>query len=146
MRQDFIINIIGKQLIDSEEDKIEVTTLGHYTEKNGHRYIIYKEYDDEAGGQEKTTIVKVESGGKIAIIRPGLYESRLLLELGRRHQCHYRTLAGDLMIGVFTDRIAMNLGDEGGTLDVSYSLDFNSDLASRNEFHIDVKRAGGAEV
>ena len=50
------------------------------------------------------------------------------------------------MIGVFTDRIAMNLDDEGGTLDVSYSLDFNSDLASRNEFHIDVKRAGAAEV
>lgn len=107
---------------------------------------MYKEYDDENSGQEKTTIVKVESGGKIAIIRPGLYESRLLLELGRRHQCHYRTLAGDLMIGVFTDRIAMNLDDEGGTLDVSYSLDFNSDLASRNEFHIDVKRAGAAEV
>ena len=146
MRQDFVINIVGKQFIDSEEDKIEVMTLGHYTEKNGHRYIMYKEYDDENSGQEKTTIVKVESGGKIAIIRPGLYESRLLLELGRRHQCHYRTLAGDLMIGVFTDRIAMNLDDEGGPLDASSSLDFNSDLASRNEFHIDIKRAGAAEV
>lgn len=146
MRQDFVINIIGKQYVDNEEDKIEVMTLGHYTEKNGHRYIIYKEYDDENGDQEKTTIVKVESGSKIAIIRPGLYESRLLLELGRRHQCHYRTLVGDLMIGVFTDRISMNLDDEGGTLDVSYTLDFNSGLASRNEFHIDVKRAGNAEV
>ena len=39
MRQDFVINIVGKQFIDSEEDKIEVMTLGHYTEKNGHRYI-----------------------------------------------------------------------------------------------------------
>lgn len=146
MRQDFVINIIGKQYVDNEEDKIEVMTLGHYTEKNGHRYIIYKEYDDENGDQEKTTIVKVESGSKIAIIRPGLYESRLLLELGRRHQCHYRTLVGDLMIGVFTDRISMNLDDEGGTLDVSYTLDFNSGLASRNEFHIEVKRAGSAEV
>ena len=42
MRQDFVINIIGKQYVDNEEDKIEVMTLGHYTEKNGHRYIIYR--------------------------------------------------------------------------------------------------------
>lgn len=146
MQQDFIINIVGKQYLDGEQDKIEVMTLGHYTQKNGHRYIIYKEYEDEGGEGEKTTVVKVENDSRVSIIRPGAYQSRLLLELGRRHQCHYRTIAGDLMIGVFTDRIAMELDDEGGSLDVSYSLDFNSDMASRNEFHIDVKRAGTAEI
>lgn len=146
MQQDFIINIVGKQYMDGEQDKIEVMTLGHYTEKNGHRYIMYKEYDDEGSQGEQTTVVKIENNSRVSIIRPGAYQSRLLLELGRRHQCHYRTIAGDLMIGVFTDHIAMELDDEGGSLDVSYSLDFNSDMASRNEFHIDVKRAGAAEI
>ncbi len=144
MRKDFIINIVGTQYVDGEMDKVEIMTLGHYAVKNGTRYIMYKEYPEENKQSEKTTIVKVESENKVSIIRAGEYQSRLLLEKGRRHQCHYRTLAGDLMIGVFTESIAADLHDDGGRLDVSYSLDFNADFASKNEFHIDIKRANAA--
>ena len=89
MRKDFIINIVGTQYVDGEMDKVEIMTLGHYAVKNGTRYIMYKEYPEENKQSEKTTIVKVESENKVSIIRAGEYQSRLLLEKGRRHQCHY---------------------------------------------------------
>ena len=46
-----------------------------------------------------------------------------------------------MMIGVFANQIKNGLTDEGGALEVSYSLDINSDLTSFNEIFIEVKNA-----
>ena len=43
------------------------------------------------------------------------------------------------MIGVFADIINADLDDKGGKLHVKYSLDFNNDFISNNEFYIDIK-------
>ena len=66
-------------------------------------------------------------------------QSRLMLEKGKRHQCLYQTIAGDLMIGVFTKTMKNTLNEKGGTLEVSYTLDFNTDLVSENRFIITVE-------
>lgn len=140
MQNDYLIKITGKQTVDGESDITEVITTGRYELKNGHRYIVYKEYPEGSGDKPVTTIVKYDCENSVSIIRPGVYESRLLLEKDKRHQCHYRTPLGDLMIGVFTYSIRSTLCDDGGELEVNYSLDFNSDLASVNNILIEVKK------
>ena len=62
-----------------------------------------------------------------------------LKEGRKRHQCHYSTMFGDLMVGVFTDTVKSELNEKGGRLYVSYSLDFNAGLVSKNEIIINVK-------
>ena len=74
------------------------------------------------------------------LIRSGGQRSRLVLEKGKRHLCHYDTGFGSLMVGVFAQSIHSDLTDSGGTLDVSYSLDINSGLNSMNSIFVDVKR------
>ena len=135
----YIISVVGTQVIDGEKDKIEVITTGDYTTKNGHRYIRYKEYDNENPEVYTDTIVKVEDDTKVTITRKGEHPSRLILQKEVRHQCHYSTIMGDLMMGVYTKKIDHNLTDKGGDIKVRYQLDFFCDLVSDNEFHINVK-------
>ena len=49
-----------------------------------------------------------------------------------------------MTVGVFTESLHSKLTDEGGSVDISYTLDVNSNLSSFNELHITVKEAGAA--
>lgn len=134
----YIISVTGVQEVDGEKDKIEVIVTGDYMIKNGHTYIKYKEYDADNPQIALDTVVKVEED-KVSIIRIGDKPSRLILQQGVRHQCHYNTVMGDLMMGVYTSAIENNLTEKGGDLVARYQLDFFADLVSDNEFHINVK-------
>lgn len=139
MQDNYIISVTGIQEVDGEKDKIEVITTGDYIEKNGHRLIKYKEYDNEDPNIYRDTVVKVENDNKVSIIRLGENGSRLTLECGVRHQCHYRTLMGDIVMGVYASKVEHTLTDSGGEIHARYQLDFFADLVSTNEIHISVK-------
>lgn len=137
-KEKYLISIIGEQTLDGETDKVEVLTSGNYMMKKNHCYIGYKEYDEENPNNHSDNLIKVEDN-IVTIIRKGEMQSRLMLERGKRHQCLYQTVAGDLMIGVFTKTMKNMLNEKGGTLEVSYTLDFNTDLVSENRFIITVE-------
>ena len=137
-KEKYMISIVGEQTLDGETDRIEVLTAGNYLVKKDHFYIGYKEYDDEDPSIVFNNLIKVEKD-KVTINRKGPMGSQLLLERDRRHQCIYQTVAGDLIIGVFTKTLKSTLGKNGGTLEVSYTLDFNTDLVSENRFTIKVE-------
>ena len=137
-KERYMISIIGEQRVDGQDDRIEVMTSGNYIMKNGHHYIGYKEYDSDSPETYFNNLIKVENE-TVTISRKGPVSSQLLLEKGRRHQCMYQTVAGDLMIGVFTKTLKNNLNENGGTLEVSYTLDFNTDLVSENRFKITIE-------
>lgn len=134
----YLISIIGEQILEGESDKIEVLTGGNYIRKNGHSFIGYKEYDENNPGDYYDNLIKVEDN-MVTITRKGAMRSQLMLEKGRRHQCIYQTVAGDLTIGVYTKSMKSTLDENGGTLEVSYTLDFNTDLVSENSFKIKVE-------
>lgn len=139
MKKDVLISIKGTVLSeDSEPDVIELVTSGHYYSKEGNYYISYQE--SEATGLEGvTTTVKVTGQDCVTLIRTGAAKSRLVLERGRRHLCHYDTGFGELMVGVSGTRIHSKLNDLGGELAFYYTLDVNSSLISKNEVLISVK-------
>ena len=57
MMKDVIINISGEQGIDNDSDKIELTTVGRFGEKNGSYYLSYDETEMMGvGGSVKTGI------------------------------------------------------------------------------------------
>lgn len=139
MDNNYLISIIGTQEVDGESDTVEVMTQGDLVTKNGTTYISYREYNNDNPNIYSHNLIKIESDEKVTIIRKGETESRLLLEKGKRHQCFYKTVAGSLLIGIFTDDINIDLSEKGGSLSLSYSIDFNSDLVSNNEFKISLK-------
>lgn len=140
-KERYLISILGEQNIDGETDKVEVITAGNFMKKRDHFYIGYKEYDDDNPEISFDNLIKVE-GDMVTISRKGPMRSQLLLQMGKRHQCIYQTVAGDLTIGVFTKTLNNNLTEKGGTLEVSYTLDFNTDFVSDNRFFIKIEEKG----
>ena len=143
MKENYLISVTGTQIVDGEKETINLTTAGEYYIENGLKYIKYKEYDNEnpAICFENTVILQDEN--VVTVIRGGAANSRLTLEKGRRHQCHYNTMFGDLMVGVFTNDVESTLNENGGTLRAAYTLDFNAGLVSKNEIYIKVTEKEG---
>lgn len=136
-KQEYNISITGRQLYDGEDHgEVTLSTTGTYTQRDGARFIAYKEYDEDDPRVSHTAVLKVEPG-KVTMIRQGS-STRLILEQGKRHLCLYDTGFGSLTVGVFTSRLESALGAEGGSLDISYTLDIDSNLSSRNQLTIKV--------
>ena len=137
-KENYLISIVGEQMLDGETDKIEVLTAGNFMKKKDHYYIGYKEYDEDNPETFFNNLIKVEDD-TVTINRKGPMRSQLMLQRDRRHQCIYQTVAGDLSIGVFTKTLENRLTEKGGVLEVSYTLDFNTDLVSENRFVIKIE-------
>ena len=145
MQENYMISIVGKQQVDGETGGIRIDTLGSYVKKGDHWYIAYKEYDEDDPNRYQTSILKIESGEKVTLMRDNS-ATRLILEKGKRHLCQYDTGYGSLMVGVFTSSFESTLNEQGGSLRVRYTLDINSSLSSNNEISIIVKEAAKQDV
>ncbi len=146
MDESYLISIKGRQNVDGEVGEVELTTLGSYVKRGKSRYILYKEYASEENTTPRTSILKIDGGSRLTLMRRGGDTTRLILESGKRHLCQYDTGYGSLMIGIFTNRFESELNDAGGSLNVSYTLDINSALSSLNELFITVKEAKNNDV
>lgn len=140
MQENYLISITGKQELDGETGEVNLTTLGSYVHKGDKRFIMYKEYA-EGDAAPRTSVLKVEKGGKVTLMHTG-DATRLILEKGKRHLCQYDTGFGSMMVGVFTSDVESRLHDKGGDLKIHYTLDINASLSSLNEISVTVKEAG----
>lgn len=139
MMKDVIINISGEQGIDNESDTIELTTVGRFGEKNGSYYLTYDETEMlSAGGAVKTGIY-IKPDKSVILQRTGSVESRLIVEEGKRSVCCYNTSAGELLIGIFGERVKTDLTPKGGEISMKYTIDSNLRLVSRNSVKISVR-------
>lgn len=145
MKEDYWINIVGRQMIDDDVGEITLTTLGSYVTKGDTRYIVYKEYDSDRNNEAVTSVLKIDGSNTVTLMR-GAGNTRLILEKGKRHQCQYDTGVGALLVGVFTSEVNSRLNDKGGELEVNYTLDINADLSSTNKILITVKEAEQKDV
>lgn len=137
MKEDYAITIKGRQVYEDEDQgEICLSALGTYRERDGARFILYKEYDDDNASVYRTALLKVEPG-VVTMSRSGS-STRLILEKGRRHLCMYDTGFGALTVGIYTSQLDVDLGDTGGTLEITYTLDVDSNLSSQNQLHIEV--------
>ncbi|MDD4698756.1 MAG: DUF1934 domain-containing protein [Oscillospiraceae bacterium] len=139
--KDVVISVKGIQQVNGQDDVVEMKTVGQMDKINGK---IYLRYDDSVmlGVEGIKTTVKVQGNDMVVLQRSGRLQSRLMIERGQRHLCHYGTEHGDITIGVFGQSIINDLNEFGGELSMSYTIDINSSMVSRNEVKITVKEVG----
>lgn len=141
MEENYILSVSGRQLVNGEYDKVELQTTAAYILKNGSKYITYKEYDAQNPEKHYRTTVKVDPNNTVTVMKGGDGTHHLILEQGKRHKCEYATAFGSLFLGVYTENVKINLNEHGGELHVKYSIDIESELASRNELTLKIKEA-----
>lgn len=141
MNDNYIISVIGTQTVDGEKNTIELTTAASYMEKNGRRLIKYREYDPDNGENYAVNIIKIESKEKIILVKNNHGNiGQLILESGKRHQCLYDTPVGSMSIGIFTDTVSLDIDENGGKIEIDYTIDFNADFQSDNHMKIILKK------
>ena len=140
MKKDVIISIRGLQEQDGEAgDPITLVTPGRYYRKNDSYYISYEESELTGLAGTRTTLrIKPDY---VKLVRTGLYPSELLFELGKRHMSLYHTDYGDLSIVVSTNHIRNTLPDDGGDLDVQYTVEVANTPVGVNHLSLTIKNA-----
>lgn len=132
-----LIKITDTHIADGETESSEISLPGSLR-FNGENYKIrYRETDEAL--KDCFVTVSFEDGCRVRITRSGAFNSEMIMEPGKRHICVYSTPAGDINMGIFTQRVKSFITQNGGTLEFEYSLDVNGGYISRNIIEIDIK-------
>ena len=133
----FIFSVSSKISVDGETNGIELTTTGNYCRVNGKWVMMYEESLD--GSPEKIRTVIRATDDSVSITRNGDTSSRMVMKLYERNMCHYNTEYGAIMMGVYCTDIKTDLNEAGGTIYMSYTLDINAAVFSKNEVTIKIR-------
>jgi len=132
------ITINDKHITSGEQTESETELMGNLSvQKNGYE-IRYMEHTGDMAGT--TTKIFVDEPNKVRLTRGGLFQTDLILELKKRHNCCYETPYGTLIMGVYAHRIDSNMNPDGGDLEFSYSLDVGGGEVLENELKISVRK------
>lgn len=137
--KEVLIEIKGTQTVDNDSDVIELTTVGKMDVVGDKTYLRYD--DSTATGTDGVScMIKYDRKDDSVIMqRSGTLNSRMYIKKGQRHICHYETGQGVLTMGIFGEDVSAKLSNNGGSLSLSYTIDINYGLMSRNEVEIKVK-------
>ena len=132
-----VFKITNEQKFEERDDKIEVTTEGRFSFKNGAFFLVYKEYT-ELG--EVSVLIKV-LGDVVTIRRSGACSTRMEYIPGESHEIIYNVPFGKMVMELETFEIKNKLDEEkGGSLEMEYKLDINHEVyhnSMRIEISID---------
>ena len=132
------LTIVGKQYYDGQEpDVIELVTEGTLEHEKNVWVITYEE-SDLTGLAGVTTAFRIGPRG-VVLKRTGRLQSQMIFREGVRHESLYQMEFGALMIAVQAQKIQSDLNEQGGTVDITYSIEIENAASGTVEYHLDVK-------
>ena len=140
MEKEVVISIKGMQTYEgTPPDIIELVTEGRLV-RDGSSYTLSYQESELTGLEGTLTTIQVD-GGQVTLMRVGEFNSQLVFQEGRRHLSMYNTPYGAMSIGVNTRHLMASLTDQGGDIEVDYTIEVDHALAGRNVFRINVKES-----
>lgn len=133
-----LIKIKGTQGLDGENAVIELATEGTLRQFDGDYIISYTE-DQTIENKPTKTVLTVKDNNTVILERRGELNSRLVITEGERNNCLYAIPQGSLTLGIYGKTVTNNLGDNGGTLTMVYTIDANLQPLSENTVEITVE-------
>lgn len=122
-----------------EPDSIELMTEGALTPtEEGGLLLSYQE--SALTGLEGTTTTFEVRGPQVILSRTGSVNSQMVFEEGKQHTSLYETPFGELAIDIQTSRLRHSLTEQGGLMDLRYSISVDHSVTGRNAFKIRVRR------
>lgn len=140
MEKDVVISIKGMQTYEgTSADTIELVTMGRLLKAQQGYTLTYQE--SELTGLEGTvTTIEIEKEC-VTLLRAGGVNSQMVFQKGRKHLSMYNTPYGAMAVGVNTRDLNTQVTDEGGAIEIDYSIEINHAIAGRSTFEIQIKQA-----
>lgn len=139
MKKQVVLSICGKQSYAGQEpDVIELVTDGTLEELTSGCWEICYEETALTGMEGVSTSFLVEPG-KIVLTRSGKLSSQMIFREGIPHDSLYQMQFGALMLSVTASKMRYELSNEGGTVDLSYSIEIEQTAAGMIDYHLEIK-------
>lgn len=122
----------------NEEDTIEFLTNANLTKKNDKYYIMFNYPENFDPNTSKATL-KIENE-KVTLLKYGKNCTQFIFEQGEQHKGHYETDYGSLSVGIFSDSVKVDLNDDGGDINLDYTIYFNDLATHRTNLSINLKK------
>lgn len=138
MKRAAVLSIRGRQNYPGQEpDVIELVTDGtmERTEKGWN--LAYEESD--LTGMEGVRTAFCLEPEQVTLTRTGKLSSEMVFREGVPHESLYRMEFGALMVTVCATRVTYDITDQGGTVDVSYSIEIEQSVAGVVDYHLDIR-------
>jgi len=134
-----MLTIRGQQEYeDMEPDETELVTEG-VLEKTPEGYC-FRYTETELTGMEGTVTAFDVQGGRITLTRAGSVNSQMVFEEGKQHTSLYETPYGELSVDIHTRSIRHTLSENGGLLDIRYSISVDHMVTGQSAFRIRIRR------
>ena len=139
MKMNALLSITGRQTYPGPDpDVIELVTDGTVEQRpDGCWELCYQE-SDLTGLEGVTTAFLIEPG-KITLTRQGRLRSQMVFQEGVRHDSLYQMEFGTLMMAVCANKVEYQLSEEGGTVDLLYTIEIEQTTAGFVDYHLDIK-------
>ncbi len=135
MTKNVLIKIIGTQEINNETETSEFTTEGRFGHRDGSFYLSYDE-GEILGLKNVKALLYVKEDGTVILQRSGPMTARMVIAAGKRNTCLYNTPFGTITMGISAETVKHQFGPEGGSISLSYTIDTDLKLMSRNTLNI----------
>ena len=140
MTDNVIISIKGKQLYaEGGPDEVELVTAGTLKRDGAGGYTVSYQESELTGLEGTTTTFEIQ-GPQVILSRTGSVNSQMVFEEGKQHTSLYKTPFGELAIDIQTSRLRHSLTEQGGLMDLRYSISVEHSATGRNAFKIRVRR------
>lgn len=136
MKKKCTVKLTDIQIEEGERQAVEITTQGTYEWTDEGYTVRFEELFDE--GVRSMTTVRSCGGDCVTVVHSGDITTELTVELGKRHNCHYVTPYGELLIGIDAVEITDELTETGGTLKMIYSIDYYAAVAAMKEITLTI--------
>lgn len=124
MTKDVLIAIKGMQFKGAEDaEEIEVIQRGQYYQKNGAHYLLYEEPIEGSADIIKNRIKFRED--EVQVAKKGAVNTTLTFKKNEKNMTNYATPYGNLLIGIDTQAINLELTEKKMDIHVDYALDIN---------------------
>ena len=138
MKQPVILSIRGCQYYSEQEPEvIELVTEGTLEYREEGWDIRYEE-SDLTGLAGVTTLFRLEPG-QVILQRSGKLRSEMVFREGVSHESLYQMEFGALMLTVCAKQIEANISQQGGTIDLVYSVQIEHTEAGMVEYHLEIR-------
>lgn len=138
MKRNVVLSILGRQSYAGQEpDTIELLTEG-VLEQTPTGWLLSYEESDLTGLEGVSTTFLIE-GKVVTLTRKGKLNSQMVFREGVSHDSLYQMEFGTFMLTVCATKVVADITDEGGVIDLVYSIEIEHNAAGVIEYHLDIK-------
>ena len=138
MKKAAMLSIRGRQSYDGHDPEIiELVTEGVLETYQDGWKLVYEE-SDLTGLAGVTTTFFIEPS-KVTLQRTGPLTSCMEFREGIPHESLYQMEFGALMLTVCANKVSYDITENGGTIDLLYSIEIEQTAAGLIEYHLDIK-------